>query len=116
MKFYKCHSGDIIEVLVDNGTNHSREELIPNTVDAAKEKHVPVIDIDNNVLTVTVGSTLHPMTEAHYINFVLVVTNMGVKRVDLTPDAYPIAIFALLDGEEVLEVYAYCNLHGLWKA
>lgn len=118
-KFYKCNEcGSVVEELFNpnNSTHGNKEELVANTVDASKEKHVPVVEINGNVLTVSVGSVAHPMTPAHYIVFVQVITNMGVKRVDFTPDCMPVATFALLDGEQVKEVYAYCNLHGLWKA
>lgn len=91
------------------------KELKANTTDGAKEKHVPVVEVKDNVCNVVVGSVLHPQTPEHLIEFILVVTTNGVYRKDLTPNDEPKASFALLPNEKVLEVYEYCNLHGLWK-
>ena len=92
------------------------EELIPNTEDGAHEKHIPVVNVENNIVTVRVGEIDHPMVEAHYIMWIAIETNMGNQRKVLKPGQAPLAKFALLEGEEVLAVYEYCNLHGLYKA
>ena len=89
-------------------------ELTPNSVEATTEKHIPVVEIDGNIAKVTVGSTLHPMEEAHYIEWIYLETSIGIKRVKLNPKEEPIASFALLEEETVISAYAYCNLHGLW--
>lgn len=91
------------------------KELKANTTDGVKEKHVPVVEVKDNVCNVVVGSVLHPQTPEHLIEFILVVTTNGVYRKDLTPNDEPKVSFALLPNEKVLEVYEYCNLHGLWK-
>lgn len=122
MKFYQCkHCGNIIAHVYDAGVRvhccgEKMQEIIPGSVDAAQEKHVPVYKVENNVLTVTVGSVAHPMTEEHLINWVAVETKMGNQRVERKAGDAPVFEFALLPGDEVVGVYAYCNLHGLWKA
>jgi superoxide reductase len=88
----------------------------PNTVDASKEKHVPQVTNDNGKITVKVGSVEHPMTNEHYIEWIYVCTGLGGHRKALKPGDKPEATFFLSEGEEICEVYAYCNLHGLWSA
>ena len=122
MKFYRCkHCGNIIAMVNDSGVRvkccgEEMMELIPGEVDAALEKHVPVFEKNGNILTVRVGSVTHPMLEEHYIQWIAIRTNKGNQRKRLNPGDEPRAEFALLDGEEVLEVYEYCNLHGLWRS
>ena len=121
-KFCKCaHCGQIITLVKATGVpviccGEKMGELVPNTVDAAKEKHVPVYEVKDGVVNVTVGSVEHPMTAEHYIEFIVLATKNGVQRKDLKPGDAPKAAFALVAGDEVEGVYAYCNLHGLWKA
>ena len=91
------------------------EELKPNTTDAANEKHVPVIVREGNKVVVKVGEVAHPMTDAHYIQWILLVTSKGNQRKELTPSSLPEATFYVGEDEEVLGAYEYCNLHGLWK-
>ena len=90
--------------------------LIPNTTDAAGEKHVPVIKQEGNLVTVSVGSVAHPMLEAHYIQWIILETKQGRQRKMLKAGEKPVAVFALTDGDEVVAAYEYCNLHGLWSA
>ena len=122
MKFYLCnHCKNLVEMVMDSGVNpvccgEKMQELKANTTDAVQEKHVPVVNVSGNVVNVVVGSVLHPQTEAHLINFIVLKTCCKVYRKDLTKDDEPKASFVLEDGEKPLEVYAYCNLHGLWKA
>ena len=118
-KFYKCnHCGNVIVKVVDAGVpvvccGQMMEELIPNTVDASGEKHVPVVTmLDGNRLKVDVGSVAHPMQPEHHIAFVYVETERGGIRVDLKDE--PVAVVHLGD-EKAVAVYEYCNLHGLWK-
>ena len=122
MTFYRCkHCGNIIVHLQDSGVRCSccGEEmapLVPNTTDAAGEKHVPVIRVDGQTVTVTVGSVEHPMLEAHFIQWILLETKEGCQRKALKPGDAPKAVFALPEGDEVVAAYEYCNLHGLWKS
>lgn len=121
-KFYICkHCGKIATVVADSKAplfccGEKMEELKANTTDAAVEKHVPVYKIDNNKITVTVGETEHPMQPEHYIEWVSIKTKQGCQMKKLAPDSKPQVCFALCDTDELEAVYAYCNLHGLWKA
>ena len=90
------------------------DELVANTTDAATEKHVPVVTVDGNNVTVQVGEVAHPMVPEHYIQWIFVKTVKGGQRKLLIPGTEPKAEFCLVD-DKVLEVYEYCNLHGLWK-
>ncbi len=92
------------------------QEIVPNTTDAAQEKHVPVWTKEGNLVKVQVGSAAHPMIAAHHIEWVSLQTKAGNQRKALVVDGAPEVTFALVDGDEVEAVYAYCNLHGLWKA
>jgi superoxide reductase len=122
MKFYICKGcGKIVAIVKDSACptkccGESMEEIIPGTTDAAVEKHVPVYEIKDNKVYVTVGEVVHPMTEAHFIEWIAIETKNGNQRKTLTPTDEPKAVFPLLEGDEVLAVYAYCNLHSLWKA
>ena len=122
MKFYKCaHCGKIIAVVNDVKVpticcGEPMKEIVANTEEAAVEKHIPVYKVEGNIVKVEVGSTLHPMLDAHYIEWVLLETKKGNQRRRLHPGEEPKTEFALLPGDEVIAVYAYCNLHGLWKA
>ena len=93
----------------------SLEKDIPGTSDGAKEKHVPVVTIDGNKVCVRVGEIEHPMVEAHYIEWIAVETSNGAQMKMLKPGQAPKAEFMLVEGETIEAVYAYCNLHGLWK-
>lgn len=90
-------------------------ELVPNTTDGVLEKHVPKVEINGNIVTVTVGEVEHPMLDAHYIQWILLETNMGNSRRPLAPGVKPQAVFALAEGEVPIAAYEYCNLHGFWK-
>lgn len=122
MKFYRCDvCGNIIAKVWDSGVNpqccgKDMTEIKANTTDGAVEKHVPVVEIKDNTVLVKVGSNEHPMTEEHYIQWIAIETNTGNQRKCLNPGDKPEACFALCDGDKVLTVYEYCNLHGLWKA
>ena len=119
-KFLLCRRcGNLIEMINDSGVTPiccgtDMNELTPNSVEAATEKHIPVVEIEDSIVKVTVGSVLHPMEEAHYIEWIYLETSIGIKRVKLNPKEEPIASFALLEEETVVSAYAYCNLHGLW--
>lgn len=121
MKLFVCrHCGNIITFVHDSGVpvvccGEKMQELVPNTVDAAFEKHLPVIKREGSLVTVSVGAVAHPMTEKHYIQWIVLVTRQGVQRKDLSWDLAPAADFLIAEDDEVVEAYAYCNLHGLWK-
>lgn len=121
-KFYRCsHCGKIIAVVKETGVpviccGEKMQEIVPNTVDAAQEKHVPVIEVMENLVTVKVGSVTHPMLDEHYIEWISLETKEGNQRKELKPGADPVAVFALAPSDDVVAAYAYCNLHGLWKA
>lgn len=116
MKFFKCEDCGCILIADDAFVGKKLRELIPNTTDAAGEKHVPVAAVEGDKVQVTVGAVEHPMLEAHYITFVVLETSKGFQKQDLKPGEKPVAVFALAEGEKPLAVYEYCNLHGLWKA
>ena len=121
-KFYKCeHCGNIVEVINDAGVpilccGDKMKELIAGESDGAVEKHVPEYKVEGNVVTVNVGSVDHPMVEEHWIQWVSLETKEGIQRKHLKPGQAPNVSFVLSEGDEVVTVYAYCNLHGLWKA
>ena len=119
-KFYRCkHCGNIVEKIYDSGVvpvccDEEMEELVANTVDASKEKHVPSVSVDGNIVKVQVGEVAHPMEEKHYIMWIYLLTKKGCQRKNLEPGEEPKAVFTLED-DELIAVYEYCNLHGLWK-
>ncbi len=119
--FYICeHCGNIIAKVRDSGVpvmccGQPMTRIVPGTSDGAHEKHVPVYTVENNIVTVTVGAVEHPMTQAHYIEWISLQTNAGNQRKLLKPGDAPKACFALCEGETVEAVFAYCNLHSLWK-
>jgi len=121
-KFYICeHCKKIVALVKESGVpimccGEKMKEIIPGTTDASVEKHVPVYKVENNRVLVTVGAVEHPMTEEHYIEWVSLQTNHGNQRKALKPGDKPCTCFALCEGDEVEAVYAYCNLHSLWKA
>jgi len=121
MKFYRCsHCGNIIAYAEHKGVKvfccgEAMNEITPNTVDASQEKHLPVVTRNGNIVTVTIGTVPHPMTEEHNISWVALETKMGNQRKVLSVNGEPKVDFALCDGDEVISAYAYCNLHSLWK-
>ena len=121
MTFYRCkHCGNIIAHIQDSGVRchccgEEMKPLIPNTSDGAGEKHVPVVQVEGQTVTVTVGSVEHPMLEAHSIQWILLETKEGRQRKALKPGEKPTAVFVLAPGDTVVAAYEYCNLHGLWK-
>lgn len=120
MKFMKCMTcGNIIAFVDEKHDNivccgEKMTELIAGTVDASVEKHKPVISIDGNKVTVTVGEVLHPMLPEHYIEWIALETKLGNQRKQLT-NGEPSACFKICDDDQVISAYDYCNLHGLWK-
>ena len=121
-RFFVCEvCGNIIAMVKPSGVpvmccGRKMTEIVPNTTDAGQEKHVPVWTKEGNLVKVRVGSAAHPMIAAHYIEWVSLQTKAGNQRKALAPEQAPEVTFALTDGDEVEAVYAYCNLHGLWRA
>lgn len=120
LKFAICRiCGNLIAYVIDKNVpvccGQEMEILIPNTVDAAKEKHVPVVSRDGAKVKVSVGSVAHPMTEEHYIQWIALGTKDGMLLKKLSPLDAPEAEF-LVEEDTEITAYAYCNLHGLWKA
>ncbi len=119
-KFYICEKcGNIAGKIHDSGVpmvccGQKMTRLEPGTVDASREKHLPVVEVEGNTVRVTVGSVLHPMAEEHSILWVYLETDKGGQRKCLEVGAPPVVAFALAD-EKPVAAYAYCNLHGLWK-
>lgn len=122
IKIYRCaHCGNIITMLNDAGVpvmccGQKMDLLVPGSVDAAQEKHVPVATVSGSTVDVKVGSVAHPMAPEHWIEWILLETDKGFAVKHLATGAEPAATFALAEGETAKAVYAYCNLHGLWKA
>ena len=120
-KFYVCeHCGNIVAVVKASGVpvmccGQEMTQIIPGTTDAAVEKHVPVYEVKDGKVYVKVGEVEHPMIDAHFIEWISIQTNKGNQRKALSPNEKPEAVFAICEDETVEAVYAYCNLHGLWK-
>ncbi len=118
-KFYICrHCGNLIGMINDAGVpvvccGEKMEALVPNTVEASGEKHLPVVAVEGSIINVNVGSVDHPMLPEHYIEWIYVQTERGGQSKILKPGDAPRASFSLGDDKAVA-VYAYCNIHGLW--
>ncbi len=121
MKFFKCEKCGSFVIKINEAAcspvccGDPMTELIPGTSDGAHEKHVPVVEVDGNKVTVKVGEVEHPMLEAHYIQYIWLETDKGFMQKDLKPEEKPVAEFVLADGEKAVAAYEFCNLHGLWK-
>jgi len=119
-RFFICeHCGNMIGLISDQGVplvccGAKMKELIPNTAEASVEKHLPAVTVSGDSISVQIGSAPHPMEEAHSINFVYVETTHGGQRKCLHVGETPALSFSFSDDKPVA-VYAYCNLHGLWK-
>lgn len=121
-KFFICERcGNMMAAVKESGVpvmccGQKMTLIVPGTVDAALEKHVPVYRVEGNQVLVNVGAVDHPMLPEHYIEWVSLQSKFGNQRKALRPGDKPQVCFALCEGDEVQAVYAYCNLHGLWKA
>lgn len=122
MEFLYCKHCKKIAVEMTNAKNvpticcsEPMEPIVANTVDAAKEKHVPAVTVNGDKIEVVVGSVEHPMLPEHWIGFIVLETKKGFQVKYLKPGEAPKAVFTVVDDEAVA-VYEYCNLHGLWKA
>ena len=120
-KFYICPTcGNLIGMINNSGVpvvccGQKMKELVPNTVEASGEKHIPVVSVEGGKVKVNVGSVDHPMAAEHFIEWVYVETENGGQRKELKPGDAPMVEFCLGEDKPVA-VYAYCNLHGLWAA
>ena len=118
-RFSKCnHCGNMVGMIFDSGVpifccGEEMMHLEANTVDASREKHVPDVTVDGDMVRVQIGSQEHPMIDAHYIEWIFVQTESGGQRKALSPGDAPLRTFSLNDDKPTA-VYAYCNLHGLW--
>ena len=92
------------------------KELKAGTVDASAEKHVPSYQLKDGKVYVNVGEVAHPMEADHFIEWIALFTDKGTYFKNLSPDDKPEAVFSVDGGEHIEEIYAYCNLHKLWKA
>ena len=122
MKFYICpETQTVVEVVAGQPApltidGKPMEELVPNSTDAAVEKNMPVLSVENGVLKVSVGEVEHPTIEKHWIPFVAVKAGDLVLRRSINATEKPVAEFPLGSYKGEVEVYAWCNLHGIWKA
>lgn len=125
--FYLCKiCGNLILKIEDSGNTpaccgQSMQKLVPASTDGALEKHVPVKILENEsedriAVHVSIGSTPHPMETAHFIQWVALETDQGIQLKRLHPGDDPKVTFWIESYEQVIAVYAYCNLHGLWTA
>lgn len=120
-KYLRCqHCGNIVSVVKESGVSiiccgEKMKEIIPGTVEASREKHIPEYKLEGNKVIVNVGSIDHPMIPEHFIEWVSIQTKQGSQMKELTPGQKPEVCFTLCENDEVIAVYAYCNLHGLWK-
>ncbi len=117
--FYLCEiCGNMVGLMRSGGgelvcCGKPMTKLEANIVDASKEKHVPAATRKDGRIYVEVGSTAHPMTKEHFIEWIAVVSDCGTERISLSPGEEPKAVFC---DKPDADVYAYCNLHGLWKS
>lgn len=121
LNFYICPiCGNIVSYVKRSGVKviccgMEMQQIVANTVDGVHEKHLPVVNVEKNKVTVKVGSTEHPMLPEHYIEWVALQTSNGNQRKALKPGQKPVVEFYIQDGDKVEAVYEYCNIHGLWK-
>ena len=122
MNIFKCEKCGSMVIKINDAActpvccGDSMTALEPGTSDGAHEKHVPVVEVNGNKVTVKVGEVEHPMTEEHYISHVVLETDAGIQIAELHPGDKPEAVFSVVKGASVIAAYAYCNLHGLWKS
>ena len=122
LKLYYCETcKSLIEVLNANSTvkvtccGKDMKKIEPNTVDAAIEKHIPFVNIEDNSLFISVGEVLHPMTEEHYIYTIYVLDDLGnMQKISFKPTDSPEVSVSFNENAKKLRIYSYCNIHGLW--
>lgn len=120
MNFYKSPVCGKIAMVLTGGQGEliccgePMVELKANSTDAATEKHVPAVTVEGNRISVVIGSVVHPMTDAHSIQWIALETKKGFQMAHLKPEDQPTALFLLDESDTAVAVYEYCNLHGLW--
>ena len=114
LKIYQCNECKKVLISKEELKLEGWKELVPGSVDAAQEKHVPIVTKKCKSVMVDVGSVAHPMTEEHLIEWVALETEKGYQVQYLKAGDAPVCNFKLADGDKAVAVYAYCNLHGLW--
>ena len=115
LKFYQCNACKKVIISKEELKLEGWSEVIAGSTDAAQEKHVPVVEKKCKSVKVDVGSVAHPMSEEHLIEWVALETEKGYQVQYLKANEAPVCVFKLADGDKAVAVYAYCNLHGLWK-
>lgn len=119
--FYRCPKCGNIVVYIKNSSipviccGQPMEEVVPNTEDASKEKHVPVVDLFSSSIMVSIGESPHPMIDSHHIEWICVQSSTGFQIHYLNPGEPPYYEFLMQESVRPKCVFAYCNLHGLWK-
>ncbi|MCF0103861.1 MAG: desulfoferrodoxin [Eggerthellaceae bacterium] len=122
MEFFKCRMcGNIIAYVKDSGApikccDQDIEKIVPGTVVAAQEKHIPVVKRSGEKVFVKVGDVAHPMKYDHYIEWIALETTSGNQRKLLKPGEEPQVCFHIFDADKVVKAYSYCNLHSLWSS
>lgn len=120
MKFFKCNEDCIVIPITKSFSSQDMlkdaQEITANSMEASTEKHLPVVNVSGKTVTVNVGSVAHPMTEEHSITTVLLETQNGGQYKFLPPEGEPVVHFDISSDDKAIAAYAYCNLHGLWKA
>ena len=122
VRFFVCNHCNSVVAMVSGSEipeqccDEKMQEIIPGTSEGAKEKHIPVYDVKGDTVTVSVGEAEHPMTPEHYIDWVCIETEDGLQFKKLNPSMSPKVSFCISKGDKVKAVYAFCNLHSLWKA
>ncbi len=117
MKLFRCNKcGKVIDIIDEKDTkticcDEEMKELIANTTEGAREKHIPYINVDGAKVNVKIGKIEHPMIDNHYIEWIACCYNDYIVRKYLKPGDKPEAVF---DYKNNMKIYAYCNLHGLW--
>lgn len=120
MKILRCsHCGNMTYVMHDAAVpmmccGEAMKEVVANIQEAAVEKHLPAVTRKEGHIEVVVGSVVHPMSPEHYIEWIMLETDLGVQIRHLKPTDEPKTVFAVAEGNPIA-VYEYCNLHGLWK-
>ena len=120
MEFLKCkHCENVVAFVKNEGNkisccNDIMEKMLVNNSDGSREKHMPIYEKNGNYLHVVVGEILHPSSKEHHIEWIALVTNKGNQRKVLLDNDKAETYFLIEEDDEVKELYAYCNLHGLW--
>lgn len=120
LSFYKCEiCGKLIALISDSNVptfccGEAMHEVMPNTIDASKEKHVPATVSSDSSILIHIGSEAHPMLNAHSIEWIGLSTANGFQIRKLSPGDLPQTVFTFTKSDIPEKAYAYCNLHGLW--